>query len=121
MELLNHGRKTTVGLSPDYAALNVLGFTCYAVYTFGLAYSRPIKDEYASRHCAEASLSGGTACGAKVTKTEGRRAFRGARTGYVRPLVGAAALVRRYGKEGGELGPLHFLPKCFCQKLVPFE
>jgi len=44
--LLNVSRRTTVGLSSDYALYNLLGFTFYSIYTLSLAYNQPIRDCY---------------------------------------------------------------------------
>ena len=44
--LLNVSRKTTLGLSSDYALYNVLGFSFYTVYTLSLAYNSAIREAY---------------------------------------------------------------------------
>lgn len=49
----NFRRGTTLGLSADFAGLNVLGFACYSVYTVTLYYSSAIRHEYAQRHAGE--------------------------------------------------------------------
>ena len=48
--LENRRRRTTVGLSPDFAALNLLGFVCYATYTLAFYFSGPVRRQYARRH-----------------------------------------------------------------------
>jgi len=49
----NVRRGTTRGLSADFAALNVLGFACYTVYTVTLYYNEPMRRAYAERHAGE--------------------------------------------------------------------
>ena len=51
--LSNFRRQTTLGLSVDFAGLNVLGFACYSVYTCSLYYSKTIQDQYQQRHHGE--------------------------------------------------------------------
>ena len=51
--LSNYRRKTTVGLSVDFAGLNVLGFACYSAYNLSLFYSRAIQEQYKHRHHGE--------------------------------------------------------------------
>ena len=46
----NYARRTTVGLSPDFAALNVVGFACYATYTWAMFGSPRVRRQYAHRH-----------------------------------------------------------------------
>ncbi|EMC94379.1 hypothetical protein BAUCODRAFT_111210 [Baudoinia panamericana UAMH 10762] len=48
--LLNHRRRTTTGLTPDFPLLNVFGFTCYTLATAALLYSPAIRKQYAARH-----------------------------------------------------------------------
>ena len=48
--LLNISRKTTVGLSPDFALYNVLGFAAYSTYTFSFYYSDSIRAAYRLDH-----------------------------------------------------------------------
>lgn len=48
--VLNHGRKSVVGLNFDFLALNLLGFTCYTIYNFTLMFSRNVQNEYYQRH-----------------------------------------------------------------------
>ncbi|TKA62021.1 hypothetical protein B0A55_11124, partial [Friedmanniomyces simplex] len=50
--LLNHRRRTTQGLTPDFPLLNVFGFTCYTVSTAAFLYSPTVKAQYAARHPA---------------------------------------------------------------------
>ena len=44
--LLNVSRRTTTGLSSDYALYNVLGFSFYSIYTLSLAYNPSIRSAY---------------------------------------------------------------------------
>lgn len=53
----NYRHKTTLGLSPDFCGLNVLGFACYATYNLGLYYSKTIQEEYRHRHGQDAVIS----------------------------------------------------------------
>jgi uncharacterized protein with PQ loop repeat len=48
--LTNYKRKSTEGLSPDFCALNVLGFGCYAAYNLALFYSTLVQQQYRARH-----------------------------------------------------------------------
>ena len=48
--LLNYQRKSVVGLSFDFAYLNLCGFVCYSCFNLALLYSPPIRDAYAARH-----------------------------------------------------------------------
>ena len=48
--LENRRRRTTVGLSPDFAALNLLGFLCYTTYTLLFFTNRDIRSQYERRH-----------------------------------------------------------------------
>ena len=51
--LLNIKRQSVTGLSPDYIALNILGFTCYTVYCAVFLLSDNVQEEYrrrSSRH-----------------------------------------------------------------------
>ena len=48
--ILNIQRKTTQGLTPDFPALNVLGFSCYTVSTAVFLYSPVVRRQYADRH-----------------------------------------------------------------------
>lgn len=47
---INHGRKSVVGLSLDFQLLNMLGFTCYAIYNSALYWSPAVRAEYARHH-----------------------------------------------------------------------
>jgi len=53
----NYRRKTTVGLSPDFCGLNVIGFGCYMIYNVGLFWSPTIQRQYRERHGANAAIS----------------------------------------------------------------
>jgi cystinosin len=46
----NFRRRTTAGLSPDFAVLNVLGFAFYATYTIGLYANPAVRHQYRHRH-----------------------------------------------------------------------
>jgi len=47
--VMNHLRKSTVGLSSDFSVLNVVGFGCYAIYTCSFFFSHEIQNEYQDR------------------------------------------------------------------------
>ena len=47
--ILNYTRKTTSGLSADFAILNVVGFGCYAIYACSFFFSTEIQKEYQAR------------------------------------------------------------------------
>ena len=53
----NYRRKTTVGLSPDFCGLNVLGFACYATYNCAMFWSSTIEREYHQRYGEKAQIS----------------------------------------------------------------
>jgi cystinosin len=53
----NYRRKTTVGLSPDFCGLNVLGFACYATYNCAMFWSSTIDKEYHQRYGEKAQIS----------------------------------------------------------------
>lgn len=46
----NLQRKSTQGLSPDFCALNVLGFACYTAYNVSLYFSKDLQRIYEHRH-----------------------------------------------------------------------
>ena len=48
--LLNKQRKTTVGLSPDFAVLNAFAFAAYSAYTLALYASPRIRHQYTRHH-----------------------------------------------------------------------
>jgi len=48
--ITNFRRRTTHGLSADFAGLNVLGFACYAVYNIAMYSSESIHKQYKERH-----------------------------------------------------------------------
>ena len=48
--LLNRQRKTTVGLSPDFAILNAFAFAAYSAYTVSLYASPQIRHQYKRHH-----------------------------------------------------------------------
>lgn len=47
---LNWRRKSVVGLSLDFQLLNMLGFTCYAVYNTALVFNSAVRKQYAALH-----------------------------------------------------------------------
>jgi cystinosin len=47
---LNYTRKCVVGQSFEYVALNVLGFTCYSIYTVAFYWVKPVQDDYYDRY-----------------------------------------------------------------------
>lgn len=53
----NFRRKSTLGLSPDFCGLNVVGFGCYTIYNIGLFFVPAIQAEYKERHGADATIS----------------------------------------------------------------
>jgi cystinosin len=48
--VLNWERRSVVGLSFDYPALNTVGFACYATFNMALYFSPSIRREYERRH-----------------------------------------------------------------------
>lgn len=48
--ILNYRRKSVVGLNFDFLALNLLGFTCYAIYNMALLFSRGVQTDYYKRN-----------------------------------------------------------------------
>lgn len=53
----NWKRRSTVGLSPDFCVLNVLGFACYAAYNVAFFWSTTIQDLYRKRHGEDAEIT----------------------------------------------------------------
>jgi cystinosin len=47
---LNYERKSVEGLSLDYTALNLLGFTCYAIFNCAFFYSESVQEQYMRRY-----------------------------------------------------------------------
>jgi hypothetical protein len=47
-------RKSTSGVSIDFNFINLLGFTCYSIYTATFLYSPVVRSQYAARHPAAA-------------------------------------------------------------------
>eukprot|EP00887_Chlorella_sp_A99_P004367 scaffold15.g4367.t1 len=47
---LNYRRKSVSGLSLDFQLLNMLGFTCYAIYNAALFWSPVVREEYSRTH-----------------------------------------------------------------------
>lgn len=50
---INYTRKCVVGQSFDYVAMNVLGFTCYTIYTCGFYFFESVQDAYVARFHAK--------------------------------------------------------------------
>eukprot|EP00158_Paraphelidium_tribonemae_P001600 Partr_v1_DN24592_c1_g1_i2_m19930 putative cystinosin len=48
--ILNHRRRTTIGLSPDFVLFNLWGFSCYFIYTILLYFNDPLREEYRRRN-----------------------------------------------------------------------
>lgn len=48
--ILNFQRKTTLGFSIDFALLNILGMTCYAIYSLALFSNPIVRQQYAHRY-----------------------------------------------------------------------
>ena len=48
--ILNFSRKSVVGLSLDFQLLNLVGFSCYAIYNCALYWSSTVRREYADDH-----------------------------------------------------------------------
>ncbi|KAG5176753.1 putative lysosomal cystine transporter family [Tribonema minus] len=48
--VLNYRRKTTIGLSFDFQLYNLLGFTCYSIYTSAFYWSTAVQREYEHSH-----------------------------------------------------------------------
>ena len=48
--ILNYQRKSVVGLNFDFLALNLLGFTCYAIFNAALLFSDSVQHEYYNRY-----------------------------------------------------------------------
>jgi len=47
---INFKRKSVIGLNFDFAALNLTGFTCYAIYTLSLFYNPTVRWFYKKAH-----------------------------------------------------------------------
>lgn len=52
----NFKRKTTQGLSPDFCALNVIGFGAYAAYNASMFWSSTIREQYKERYAADVTV-----------------------------------------------------------------
>ncbi|GAB9466718.1 hypothetical protein Gpo141_00004084 [Globisporangium polare] len=48
--LLNHARRSVVGLSMDYIVLGLLGFVCYAIFNCAFYYSESVQEQYMLRN-----------------------------------------------------------------------
>lgn len=53
--VINHRRRTTVGLSLDFEFLNLLGFVCYTAFASAFYGSASIQDAYRARHAGNGS------------------------------------------------------------------
>ena len=53
----NFKRKSTVGLSPDFCVLNVIGFACYAAYNASFYWSPSIRELYKERFGPDAEIT----------------------------------------------------------------
>jgi cystinosin len=53
----NFKRRSTVGLSPDFGILNVLGFACYAAYNASFFWSATIQEMYHHRYGQDAEIT----------------------------------------------------------------
>jgi cystinosin len=53
----NFKRRSTRGLSPEFAGLNVLGFACYAAYNLSFFFNAQIQDLYRQRHGKDAQIT----------------------------------------------------------------
>jgi cystinosin len=53
----NFKRQSTVGLSSDFAVLNVLGFACYAAYNASFFWSSTIQDMYHQKYGQDAEIT----------------------------------------------------------------
>ncbi|KAI9179508.1 hypothetical protein H9P43_004834 [Blastocladiella emersonii ATCC 22665] len=54
--ILNYRRKSVEGLSLDFLAYNIIGFSCYATYTLSYAWWPLVQDEYKRRNDGRANL-----------------------------------------------------------------
>ncbi|GAB9466717.1 hypothetical protein Gpo141_00004083 [Globisporangium polare] len=48
--LLNHARRSVVGLSLDYVVLSLFGFVCYAIFNCAFYYSESVQQQYVRLH-----------------------------------------------------------------------
>lgn len=53
----NFKRKSTVGLSPDFCVLNVIGFNCYTAYNAALYWNPSIQKLYKERYGPDAEIT----------------------------------------------------------------
>ena len=54
--VLNYRRKSVVGMSFDFQTLNLLGYSCYSMYTCCLYFDAAVRDEYADAFGGSSSL-----------------------------------------------------------------
>jgi len=47
---INFKRKSVIGLNFDFVALNLTGFSCYAIYTLCLYYNPRVRSDYYDKH-----------------------------------------------------------------------
>jgi cystinosin len=55
--IYNFKRRSTRGLSPDFCALNVLGFACYTSYTVCFYFSPEVERQYKDRYGQDADIT----------------------------------------------------------------
>ncbi|BEJ12078.1 hypothetical protein CspHIS471_0205380 [Cutaneotrichosporon sp. HIS471] len=48
--ILNHKRRSALGLAPDFVVANPIGFLCLAIWSFGAYFSATARRQYAERH-----------------------------------------------------------------------
>jgi cystinosin len=53
----NYKRRSTVGLSPDFCVLNILGFACYAAYNASFFWSSTIQEMYRQKYGHDAEIT----------------------------------------------------------------
>ncbi|KAG7369656.1 lysosomal cystine family transporter [Nitzschia inconspicua] len=53
----NFKRQSTLGLSPDFCVLNLLGFACYSAYNASFFWSPTIQEMYRIRHGPDAKIT----------------------------------------------------------------
>ncbi|KAI9137067.1 PQ loop repeat-domain-containing protein [Paraphysoderma sedebokerense] len=54
--ILNFKRKSVEGLSLDFLVYNILGFTCYSIYTTSFYFSHTVQEQYQWRNNGESNL-----------------------------------------------------------------
>ncbi|GMK59559.1 hypothetical protein CspeluHIS016_0801650 [Cutaneotrichosporon spelunceum] len=48
--ILNHKRRSALGLAPDFVVVNPIGFLCLTIWSFGAYFSPTARRQYAERH-----------------------------------------------------------------------